>query len=115
MTDDIHPSERDPSWGTCNRPDCDYACPEDKVAILLDEAVYCSPDCAHAALDAADEVPTRIALHDPEFHANRGSIPVSDDSVSIWRHVRDAASAERTIDEIDDLYPMLFRAEEPSS
>jgi hypothetical protein len=112
---DEHPVERSPSWGECDRPDCAHACPEDEVAILLDEAVYCSPDCAHAALDDADAIPERIALHDPERNANRGAVPVSDDSVSIWRHVRDEDHARETIDALDDIYPLLFRVGDPEA
>lgn len=99
-----------PTDGVCQHDGCEQPVALDMVAIVLDDQTrVCSPACAQAELDDGD-VPESVALHDPQFQADRELLGgISDDAVVIERAVSTRHDARTAIDTLSELYPGTFR------
>lgn len=100
--------------GRCARPGCEEPTPWDMSAVIITAEWYCSPECARAALDdlvgQPAKEPTRVALHDPQFHVDRSALPgVSPHATEIWRSVVGLPDAFKAVDELSELHPGAFR------
>lgn len=97
---------------TCANPDCDEPTPWDMASVRLDDAEFCSPECARAHLDrtGAESVPQRVTLHDPQFAVDRSDLSgVAEDAIDIGRPIEHGADARRALDEIEEMFPGEFR------
>jgi len=95
-------------WRDCDNKPCNEPTPMDMAGIIIDDEIYCSPDCAKAALKERVEQPTIVKLHDPQFAVDRDEIGIDDDAVDIWRLGEPAADM---VDAYADIYPGEFRVD----
>lgn len=68
------------NWGTCNADDCDEPAPWDMKAVLCEDSVYCSPDCANGNIP----IDAVVYCHDPQFHVDRGGFGANKETVNIF-------------------------------
>lgn len=98
--------------GTCSHDDCDEPTPWDMAAIIVGDGWYCSPTCAIEGVAAADSAPETVTLHDPQYTADRSSMPgVSAEAVNISRPVAGRAEADEAIRTASEVYDAPFRPE----
>jgi hypothetical protein len=78
------------------------------AGIIIDDRIYCSPDCARDGLETLLGQPTVVKLHDPQFSVDRSELGLEDNVVNIWRL---GEPAETMVDEYEDIFPHSFRLE----
>jgi len=99
--------------GTCSHDDCEEPTPWDMAALIVGDAWYCSPECAIEGVAAAETTPDSVTLHDPQFTADRSSMPgVSAEAVNITRSVSGRVDADEAIRSASELHAAPFRLEE---
>lgn len=97
--------------GTCDNTGCEELTPWDMPAIIINDAWFCSPNCAREHLEGIDAAPQSITFHDPQYAASRDELPssVQEEDVDIRWPVSKMEDALESIQEIESAYPDKFR------
>ncbi len=69
------------------------------------------PECALAVLGQPGNDPSRVALHDPQFHVDRSKFSgdVGFETVDVRRVVTDRFDAAAAVRALDERFPGAFR------
>lgn len=97
----------------CAAAECSEPTPWDMACLVFDDEndrAYCSTACAGDALDAREQAPETITLHDPQYAVDRDDLPdVSADTPTIARPVSGIRDANVALAEFADMFPRDFR------
>lgn len=86
-------------WDTCDNENCDEQTPWDMLAVIADDLVFCSPECARESSLTARRA--EVWLHDPQYTVDRETVALDPNTVQMQPPVKGQAAID-AIEEIVD-------------
>lgn len=89
-------------YDTCSNDECSNPTPWDMLGVGVDNELCCSLPCAKSRLEARDEPPDEIVVHDPQYDCRR-PVGVDEQTVNIVRNVRRDETMDTVFSDIEAL------------